>query len=835
MRAHVDQYSAAPQKPGQSDVSESELVGFLRGLAVRDDEFITYDNGYRGWTYSYREIAGMAGALGNRMRELGVKKGDRIMIWSESRPGWIAAFWACLVSGVVVVPVDPLSSIDLFRRIAQTVQAKLILLGNHVAGVGQELGATVWRLADLEEESAEPPSASLSLYAEDLAEIVFTSGTTAEPKGVLITHRNLAANLRPVDELIAPYRKYLRLLTPLRAINLLPMSHLFGQAAGLFVPPVIPASMVYIAGAGAQEIVRQIRSRKVAAIAAVPKLLEVLRSFVIARVPESTRPANVESPWPFRWWRARAVHRLFGWRFCCFVVGGAPLPREIEDFWAGLGFAVVQGYGLTETAPVISVSDPFDVRHGTTGKPLSGVEVKIADDGEILVRGDNVTPGYFRSPGQTAAAFRDGWFLTGDIGELDSEGQLIIRGRKKEMIVTAEGLNVFPEDVEAVLRGLQGVRDCAVIGRDRVHAVLVLKPGANAEAIVRQANQELEEHQKIRSFSVWTSGELPRTQATSKLRRAEIAERLQTAATEQAEKPESELAALVQKYAPGRTVTPDTTLDELGLSSLDRVELMMEVEKKLDTSIDEEAFASVVKVTDLDRPMPPHEPTHFPAYNRTWIARVIRRATLAAILLPFARLFARTKVSGLENLTSLEGQVMFAANHQSHMDTPVILASLPACWRNRIAVAMWKEYFDAHFFPAHHAWRERFVNSLIYGLVTLLFNAFPIPQTEASVRESLRYAGELVEEGWSILIFPEGERSLSGEIGEFHPGLGMLASRLHLTIVPIRLNGVGRVLPPSAAWPQVGEVEVRIGAPISYKGEPYPALVQKTADAVRGL
>ena len=179
-----------------------------------------------------------------------------------------------------------------------------------------------------------------------------------------------------------------------------------------------------------------------------------------------------------------------------------------------MGYLVVQGYGLTETAPIVTLSHPFHVRGGTVGKPLGGVEVRIAPDGEILVRGDNVTTGYFESPGETSAAFEDGWFHTGDVGDLDSEGHLKIRGRKKEMIVTPEGLKVFPEDVEKVLAQIPGVRESAVIGKDRVHAVtLILDTGVNAEDVVRQANLSLEDHQKICQVSCRSDGELRRARA----------------------------------------------------------------------------------------------------------------------------------------------------------------------------------------------------------------------------------------------------------------------------------------------------------------------------------
>ena len=241
----------------------------------------------------------------------------------------------------------------------------------------------------------------------------------AEPKGVVITHRNLAAQIRPIEDQIAPYRKYVRPFAPLRILNLLPMSHLFGQSLATFIPPLIPASVVFISSTSPHEIVRQIRSRRVAILVAVPKVLEVLRDYIVHRFPEAAEPRTGIKHGRFAGGDSAAVHRMFGWKFCCMVSGGAPLSADLEQFWTNLGFVVVQGYGLTETAPVISFSHPFHVQRGTTGKPLAGVEVKIADDGEILVRGENVTPGYFQSPEETRGAFRDGWFHTGDFGELD--------------------------------------------------------------------------------------------------------------------------------------------------------------------------------------------------------------------------------------------------------------------------------------------------------------------------------------------------------------------------------------------------------------------------------
>ena len=307
-----------------------------------------------------------------------------------------------------------------------------------------------------------------------------------------------------------------------------------------------------------------------------------------------------------RWWRYRKIHRAFGPKFWSFVVGAAPLDGALEAFWGELGFVVIQGYGLTETAPIVTLNHPFGTKKGSVGKAIAGVEVKVAPDGEILVRGENVTKGYYNADEENARAFEDGWFHTGDIGEIGDDRQLYIRGRKKEMIVTPEGLNVFPEDVEKVLNVIPGVRDSAVVGvpigsEERVHAVLVLDPGIDVDAIVRQANAQLDDHQKIRRALLWPEPELPRTDGTRKLKRAAIREWVKSggATPRLVQQGTDALAALVAKYAGRENLSPHTTLQELGLSSLDRVELMVALEDTFQTRIDEGSFASAQDLGQL--------------------------------------------------------------------------------------------------------------------------------------------------------------------------------------------------------------------------------------------
>ena len=661
----------------------------------------------------------------------------------------------------------------------------------------------------------------------------------------------MLANIVPVEREVLKYRAWGRPFFPLRFLNLLPLSHMFGQAMATFIPPMLPGTVIFMRGYNPVDIVTLIKKRRVSVLVSVPKILDVLRAHVVRIAPEASA-AGPKQHWVFRWWRYRRIHAQFGFKFWSFVVGAAPLEAELETFWSKLGFAVIQGYGLTETAPIVSVTHPFDIEQGSVGKAIAGVDVKIAPDGEILVRGENVTRGYYQAEEQTAEAFEGGWFHTGDIGEIAADGRLFIRGRKKELIVTPEGLKVFPEDVERVLNRIAGVRDSAAVGvssgpgsgNERVHAVLVLDPGVDPDAVAREANAHLEEHQRIRRALVWPESELPRTEGTRKLKRAAVREWVRTGAAPHVAGPVTDrVSALVAKYAGRGDLSSATKIDDLGLSSLERVELMVALEDAFQTRLDERAVAEARDVGQLRKLVEqaaalettPAKPFAFPSWNRSWVARTVRRISLPTFILPLARAFAWIRVEGRERLDTIEGPVIFASNHQSYMDTPVIMAALPPRWRYRLAPAMAKEFFDAHFFPAAHGRLAWFTNSLTYYLAALVFNAFPLPQREAGARQTLRYMGDLLEDGFSVLIFPEGHHTETGEIDRFRPGIGMIASRLDVPVVPVRLEGVDRVLHRGWHMARPGHVRVVFGAPMRLTGDDYEALAKQVEDAVRTL
>jgi long-chain acyl-CoA synthetase len=844
------------------------LVDFFDGLEQTRGDFLTYDDGYRSWTYSYAESARASRAFAGRLRREGIGKGEHVAIWCENRPEWIFTLWGCLLEGVVLVPIDYRASSEFLLRVASIVNARAIVVGETVGEVSTAI--PVWKIREATAGQGATGS-HVPITDGDVAEIIFTSGATSEPKGVVLTHRNILANIVPIEREVAKYRKYARPFLPIRFLNLLPLSHMFGQAMATFVPPMLTGTVVFTRSLTPEDIVTQIRTRRVSVLVCVPKILEVLRDHVQRVLPETKVPPPAGMHWTKRWWRYRTAHRLFGFKFWAIVVGAAPLDPELEAFFGRLGFVVVQGYGLTETAPIVTLNHPFRASRGAVGKPIAGVEVRIADDGEILVRGENVTRGYFNAPEETRAAFEDGWFHTGDIGTLDEAGRLFIRGRKKEMIVTPEGLNVFPEDVERVLNEVPGVRDAAVVGApvsgssaERVQAILVLDGQTSADDVVRAANARLLDHQKIRAAEIWPERELPRTEGTKKLKRRELRDWLRgvrrTSAAAAGSASRRDVAGVLERFAPGRTIGSGTTLDELGLTSLERVELMMALEEAFQMTVDESRFAAATTVGDLERltaeaggldvapraarqdsmaaaapPAVSAEPIDFPSWNRSWAARTLRRASLPTWILPLARVFMSLRVDGLANLSGVEGPVIFAANHQSHLDGPAILMALPPSWRYRVAPAMAKEFFTAHFYPDRHGRKARLTNSANYYLSTLFFNAFPLPQREAGTRQTLRYIGTLIGEGYSILIFPEGKRTDAGEINPFRAGVGMIASRLGVPVVPVKLDGLDRILHQKWKFPKRGRARVAFGAPMFLTGTDYAALARDVEEAVRLL
>ena len=487
--------------------------------------------GYRTESLTYGDVLEVAFGLARELDTRGIAKGDRMMLWAENSAEWVAVFFGCALRGVIVVPMDDASAPDFAMRVFQKVSAKLLITSRrclHECGATESSIATL-NLEDLAQyvgrETPAPPNVALG--RDDILQIVFTSGTTAEPRGVVITHGNVLANIAPLEREMRGYLKYERFVHPIRFLNLLPLSHVFGQFLGMFLPPLLAGTVIFQEELKPSEVLNTIRRERVSVLVSVPRVLQSLKQKIERDLDdrgetESFRRRFRSSQGQHflrRWWTFRAIHREFGWKFWAFISGGAALDSETEEFWGRLGYAVIQGYGLTETTSLISVNHPFRLGKGSIGKVLPGREVRLAEDGEILVRGGGVASGYWdgneaRKVSDEPLSDAQGWYRTGDIGALDDAGNLYFKGRKKEVIVTPGGTNVYPDDLEAALRQQPEVKDCVVVGIERGGnaepcAVVILRDDTPLEEVVQRANQSLAEYQRIRMWMEWPQEDFP--------------------------------------------------------------------------------------------------------------------------------------------------------------------------------------------------------------------------------------------------------------------------------------------------------------------------------------
>jgi long-chain acyl-CoA synthetase len=816
---------------------------------------VAWRRGYRMARWTYAELLRAAGQFAAEFAARGVAKGDRVLLWGENCGEWVAAFLGCLFSGAVAVPMDAIADPGFARRVAEQTRAKLVvatrglptdhfnapvIFFDKIAECANRHPADAFRQGTA---SAVPKERKLSAVStpegaeirrSDPLEIVFTSGTTAEPRGVVLTHGNQLANLEPLEKEIERYIRYEHIFHPLRFLVLLPLSHVFGQLMGIFLPQILGGTSIFLDTLNPAEALRAIRAERVSVLVTVPRLVESLRDHLDREAAGHDRldkfradlAAAEREHFLRRWWRFRAIHFRLGWKFWAIVSGGAALPAEAESFWTRLGYAVIQGYGLTETTSLVSVNHPFRIGRGSIGKSVPGMEVKLAEDGEILVRGENVAPGYWHDSGAAPVLDADGWFHTGDLGERDADGNLFFKGRRKNVIVTPEGLNIFPEDLEAELRKEPGVRDAVVVGLERdvnaePCAVLLLRDhSTDAAAAVAAANTRLAPFQRIRRWLVWPEVDFPRTptQKPALARIRELAEAEMGTATARAAAagPLSEMIARISRRAPGRT--GGAALADL--SSIERVELLSALEDRYQVDLSETDFSSAESAAALERLLevpPAREPAfHYPLWPQTWPARWIRAAAWRLFLLPTMLLRGWPHREGRKNLRGLQGPVLVVCNHVTHLDPAFVLAMLPGRIRRRIAVAMDGERLEAMRKPPVSAGFFGGLSLRIqYWLLLALFNVFPLSK-RAGFRKSFSFAGELVDRGSSVLIFPEGELTTDGRMTAFRKGIGLLALDLRIPVVPARIEGLWELKQAGARWARPGQIRMTIGSPTEF-------------------
>jgi long-chain acyl-CoA synthetase len=819
-------------------------------------------------SFTYSQIMEMATDFAGTLEARGVAKGDRVMVWGENCAEWVAAFFGCALRGVIVVPMDDGAAGDFAVRVFRQVEAKLLVGSRrHVhecAAAGLAVASLTFddltqgsreshpnvtnnATSGLGTRSALDPKAAVE--HGDILQIVFTSGTTADPKGVVITHGNVLANIAPLEREMRGYLKYERIVHPLRFLNLLPLSHVFGQFLGMFLPPLLGGTVIFQEELKPSAVVNTIRRERVSVLVSVPRVLQSLKQKIERDVEDRGEAEEFRRCFKAadgkhflrRWWMFRAIRRQFGWKFLAFISGGAALDRETEEFWGRLGYAAIQGYGLTETTSLVSVNHPFKLGKGSIGKVLPGRELKLADDGEILVRGGGVAAGYWNGHGAQTVSDDQGWYRTGDIGALDEAGNLYFKGRKKEVIVTPGGTNVYPEDLEAALRAQPEVKDCAVVGIERGEnaepcAVVILRGEAHVSAVVGRANDSLAEYQRMRMWMEWPEEDFPRTN-TLKPRRRMIAE---AAATQMLGKSpllaqraretwgtradQGPLADLITRVS-GRAVTAlreDASLDsDLGLSSLDRVELLSALEDRYQVDLSETRFSAVQTVGDLERmlrgDMAPGAAYHYPSWTLRWPVTWVRFLVHYLLLRPAMVLLGWPRIEGREHLRGVKGPLLVISNHVGDVDGGFILTALPARFRHRIATATGGEALEALRTPSPgRNFFLRAYDRVQWLLGISLLNLFPLPR-EAGFRRSFAYAGEAVDRGYSVLVFPEGRHTKDGKMNPFRAGIGLLAANLGIPVLPMRIDGLFEVKNAGKKFASPWKVTVRIGEPMRFE------------------
>ncbi|HEX9053080.1 MAG TPA: AMP-binding protein [Anaeromyxobacter sp.] len=850
---------------------------------------------------TYGELRRMAERVAGFLHAAGVGRGDRVLLASENRPEWAIAYFGILRAGAAAVPVDPQLTATELANLWMTAGAPLALVSDDTAerhpglaalaaAAGAPPGARAATLAEAVAFRGDPPPFP-KVSPDDLASLIFTSGTTGTPKGVMLSHRNFASlvgklcgtfALGPGDGLL----------------SVLPLHHTFEFTAGLLVPLARGAEIEYLDELTADGISDALSGGRVTAMIGVPALWSLLHRRITQEL--AAKPGVVEAAfhalmkgnaalrdsalavnlgkllfWP--------VHRKFGGRLRLLVSGGSALDPGVQDAFRELGFDLYEGYGLTEAAPVLAVSKPGgDAPSGSVGPALPGVELRIADPdasgvGEVLAKGPNVMLGYWRGPSRgapgvdpelTAPVLQDGWLRTGDLGTLDRDGNLTLVGRVKDVIIDANGKNVYPDEVEDAYRAPDLVKELCVVGlpdgtgekvamlvvpewKDRDRAEVREK----LEAHVRAVSSRLSFAKRVKVWHVF-DGELPKT-STRKVKRPLVRDellRIEAMAQagrkvrDAAERREGDgwildLVAEVSRR-PRAEVTHETKLlGDLGFDSLMITELTAALEEAGVPSSAADHLQDVHTVGELARlvastarrPGAAPEPEPPEAREEDAEIRVPRtlarlgRRLLGAGQRALYEAWYDAKVHGAAFVPH-DRSVLVVANHSSHLDMGLVKVALGDEGERLAALAARDYFFDT---PLKRAYFENFTNLI------------PM-EREGSLRTSLRAAAEAVRRGYHLLIFPEGTRSRDGTLAPFFPTAGYLALHCGVDVLPAWISGTHDALPPGKAVPRKVPLELRFGPPIPVaelrrrteglsRSEAYRAATAVMEDAVKAL
>jgi long-chain acyl-CoA synthetase len=847
----------------------ANLFEFFEQAAVRcpDRPAVRIGRGDSPWlSYSYRDLLAAAARLDADLLRSSLEAGDRVALYAESSPEWAVAYVALQRAGLVAVPLDPQLSASQVAEAVGFTGTRLALIGRVTRATSEELRGALPGVPCLPllPPLVPPPGTGPGSGAvparprtgDRTASLLFTSGTLKCPRAVALTHCNFLAN---VEGLLA----CARLGDGEQFLSVLPLYHSFEFTVGFLMALGAGACVTYADEIKGPRITELMRRTGTTRMVCVPRLLQLFAGAIRQKVRErgpAARAAFSLCRMLSRASRATLarllfapVHRQFGGRLQSFCSGGSALDPDVARLFFDLGLPVYEGYGLTETAPVLTTNHPGAWRIGSVGWPLPGVEVRVQDPGpggigEVWARGPNVFAGYHRDPEATEAAFAGGWFRTGDLGRLDPDGCLHLTGRLKDVIIPSAGKNVHPDEVERNFAELPHVRELCVLGvpgadrGEEVHLVLVPEevPGrsrADVESAVCAAAGRvaatLPSHQRPHRLHLRREA-LPRT-STLKVRRPALRELLAQApggqprsrgerepleTTRTLAAVRSALGAALSDSERAAAARPGDHLQlDLGLDSIGLHQLLCDLEARYRLPVPPREVAGLCRVEDLVRLLEASQPAVAAGTGDVAPARARPGTRASYFLLTPARWGARAvlgllgkcclsvEVAGLDRLPC-SGPFLIAANHCSHLDTLVVRRALRGVCPVRVAGAT--DYFCRGFF-------SRMVSENLLDII-------PVERDGRTLNGLERCLGQLRRAGGrreALLVFPEGTRSPDGTLQPFKNGLGLLMSESGVPVVPAHIEGTYALMPRGSRWPRPGRARIVLGEPLHAADVPF--------------
>ena len=773
---------------------------------------------------NYLELQTQTYQIANYLRARDVRLGDRIMVVANNSPSWVQLFLGAQLIGAVLVPVDASSTPATTQKLIDQTDPKLLFRSRHLHAELETL-PIVGLLDDLGEQCAAyaAKAPEVELTGDEPALIVFTSGTTADPKGVVLTQKNVLANVEAA-------LRMLNVGPDWRFLSVLPLSHMYELTGGMLAPLSSGASIFYVPSASPLAIGRALQDYQITTILTVPQLLVLLlerirrAAAVEGKAKTLATASELAKVVPFSLRRAlfREVHSQLGGHLDLVITGGAPIPIDVGTAWERMGVRTLQGYGLTETAPILTMNPLHGRRADSAGRALDNVQLRVAEDGEIQVRGPSIFREYWHEPIATQEAFTDdGWFRTGDAGHVEN-GWLYIQGRLKFVIVLSSGLKVFPEDIETVAARYHTLSAVCVVGVKRpggeevVAVVISDRSDREIGQAIDEINADVESFQHISGWRRWPEATFPLTRLR-KTDRAKVQEwandvRHDVRAGGHAEEPNQDaIADLIRESLdePNKQIKDADRLADIGLDSLRRLTVVALIEEQLGITVEEEDVTQTTTVAGLRELVtsgsPAERPTPRPSWPfRRWVRLLgdgIREVVIGAIVGTWVRM----SVEGQDQLEDLDTPALYIFNHSDDFDGPVVYQALPRRIRKRLAIAAADDVMRTH--------------KVLAFVIRLCFAGFNLARTEPYM-PSLEYVSTLVDQGWSVVLAPEGGLSTTGALQPFKSGIGMLSVNLGIPVVPVKTLGLYGTVPLHAKWPKRhSAVTVRIGQPVRFDSD----------------